>query len=370
MAYLTNLTSYHLPDISAVSAETTQAYYDHRFQILDYVNRKILELNKTEPLMAQDYLDLMYANHQSQLRFIYVVLRYNLADLLQPMMAWAYRAFRNQGFSLDYLPIELDVWQAAFREFLTTEQADQLDPIYNWMRAQHPHLVELANQEPEPLPTLNSEAEAFLWPALEGDFRTSQQIVNQYQRAGHNHLDVFNTIFIPTMYQIGRMWERGQVSAVKEHMASSIVTRLLANMQVSAPTLPDWRRRVIVTAGQNEYHQIGAWMIADSLEDDGWQVQYLGANAPEKDLLELINETRPHIVAISVNMISDLPSTERIIKRIKAERNGTVRVMVGGQAFAARSDLWQIIGADGSAPDIEGAIELARTWWNELQHQH
>jgi methanogenic corrinoid protein MtbC1 len=362
------------PHFSNISATTVKAYYEQRFQLIDHVNRKLTERNQTERLVPENALELMYTNHQNHLSFIHVVLRYGLFDLLWPTMVWAYRAYHNQGFSLEYFPSELQTWQEAFQTFLKEEQAKELDQVYNWMRAQHVDLVtqikQQQDQEPAQLPALSDSAEQFLEAALEGDFRHCQQMLNQFQVAGQTQANIFNTIIAPVMHKIGLMWEHGCINAVKEHLASSIVTRLLATMQVSTTVPQERRGHAIVTAGQNEHHQIGAWMIADSLENDGWRVQYLGANSPERDLLELIQEMHPHVVAISVNMIGNLPAAERIIRHIKDRNNNGVRVMVGGQAFAARSDLWQLIGADGSAGNIDGALELARSWWGDLQRRN
>jgi methanogenic corrinoid protein MtbC1 len=36
-----------------------------------------------------------------------------------------------------------------------------------------------------------------------------------------------------------------------------------------------------------------------------------------------------------------------------------LRVLIGGSAFRARPDLWVDIGADGFAPDLSGAVEVA-----------
>jgi methanogenic corrinoid protein MtbC1 len=42
--------------------------------------------------------------------------------------------------------------------------------------------------------------------------------------------------------------------------------------------------KAVITAAPNEFYEIGAWMISDILEFDGWEVRYLGANTPVNDL--------------------------------------------------------------------------------------
>ena len=52
---------------------------------------------------------------------------------------------------------------------------------------------------------------------------------------------------------------------------------------------------VVVTTAPNEFHEIGAWMIANTLEGDGWDIHFLGSNTPKRDLLLHLKETEARI---------------------------------------------------------------------------
>jgi len=100
---------------------------------------------------------------------------------------------------------------------------------------------------------------------------------------------------------------------------------------------------------------------------EGWDVDFLGANMPEQDLLQLIRFCRPHVLGISVAMPFNLKHVKRLIGLVRQESGvGGLRVLVGGQAFQNDPTLWRTLGADAYSPDAEGATHILTNWWQEM----
>jgi methanogenic corrinoid protein MtbC1 len=57
-------------------------------------------------------------------------------------------------------------------------------------------------------------------------------------------------------------------------------------------------------------------------------------------------------------MLFNLPNVVGLIRDLRA-RSPKLRVLIGGAAFRAKPDLWMDIGADGFAPDLTIALEVA-----------
>jgi MerR family transcriptional regulator, light-induced transcriptional regulator len=96
---------------------------------------------------------------------------------------------------------------------------------------------------------------------------------------------------------------------------------------------------------------------------DGWQVDYLGANIPQTELLNFLQASQPRILLVSVTMPFNLDVTLDLITAIKKQPEfANLKIMVGGLAFNMIPELWQITGADGYAPDAQKAVELAMDW--------
>ena len=176
----------------------------------------------------------------------------------------------------------------------------------------------------------------------------------------------YQEIMTPALYEIGRLWEEGQISAVQEHLATAISMRIMAGLYGGFVVGEPDKGAVVVTAAPNEFHEVGARMVSDQLEMDGWKVEYLGANSPLEDLLELLRQDPPFILAISVVMPFNIETVRQIIEIMKNDALlKQIRVMVGGRAFSLETNLWQKVGADGYAGDSWQAVLLSRKWWNE-----
>jgi methanogenic corrinoid protein MtbC1 len=109
-----------------------------------------------------------------------------------------------------------------------------------------------------------------------------------------------------------------------------------------------------------ELHEIGLRMVADFLEMNGWDTHYIGANTPVADIVETVALSRADLLALSATMGFHIPLVADVIKAIRTDpRTAGTRVMVGGYPFSLVDDLWVRVGADGSASDAAGALDLA-----------
>lgn len=101
-------------------------------------------------------------------------------------------------------------------------------------------------------------------------------------------------------------------------------------------------------------------MLADIFEMDGWDTYYLGANVPNRSLLQAIVSYKADVVAISATMAYHVHLVKELIALIRQDPTTShVKIMVGGLPFNLDSHLWQEVGADGYAPGAEEALEVA-----------
>lgn len=167
---------------------------------------------------------------------------------------------------------------------------------------------------------------------LTGDYRASSGIVKEMMDASVPVHDIYEHLFKPAMYRIGELWEENKISVATEHLASAVVESLLNQMYLNFRIPASSEKTVVVTCLENEYHQIGARMVADLFELKGWKVLFLGANMPKNDLLDFIHSIRPDLICISLSIYFHLPVLHTTIQKI---RNGfpELPILTGGQAF-------------------------------------
>ena len=143
---------------------------------------------------------------------------------------------------------------------------------------------------------------------------------------------LYTDLYQRALYEIGGRWERNEVSVATEHLASGIVESLL---NLSYPVLfrtPRCGRRAVVTCVASEYHRLGAKMVADTMELQGWDADFLGADTPLDGLLDAIGHTNPQVVALSLSLSERLPVLIQTIEHI-TERFPRVRLWLGGQGI-------------------------------------
>jgi len=172
---------------------------------------------------------------------------------------------------------------------------------------------------------------------LAGDKRTCKSIIDRLIEQNADILFVYQEFFQRSLYEIGELWERNEISVAREHLATSITSNLMTLFYPIIFSAEKTGEKVIVTCLANEYHQIGAKMVADVFEISGWDSYFLGANTPAKELLKFIHEHEPDILAVSLAIYSNYPRLTELLDLIINEYPH-LPILVGGQAFKWTSE--------------------------------
>lgn len=167
---------------------------------------------------------------------------------------------------------------------------------------------------------------------LEGDKLKCKSIIDRLIAQEADILTVYQDFFQRSLYDIGEMWEKNEISVASEHLATSITGNLMTLFYPVIFSAEKKGYKAIITCLAHEYHQIGAKMVADIFEIEGWDTYFLGANTPAKELLRFISENEPDVLAISLAIYSNYPRLMELIKLVQ-EHYPDLLIMVGGQAF-------------------------------------
>jgi methanogenic corrinoid protein MtbC1 len=145
--------------------------------------------------------------------------------------------------------------------------------------------------------------------------------------------EIYTDVIKRSMYRIGQLWENDRTSIAREHQATKITEIMISLIYPYILKVPKIDKKVIVTCTDKEFHELGARMVSDIFELNGWKSIYLGANTPKDELIRLIEEENPDVVAISINFYINIV---RLIKEIEliSEKCPDLQIVVGGQAFS------------------------------------
>jgi methanogenic corrinoid protein MtbC1 len=174
--------------------------------------------------------------------------------------------------------------------------------------------------------------DGYLAALLAGNKGECSRIVTNLLEGGITVRALYRELFQRAMYQVGDLWEHNRISVAREHLATSVTEFLLTLVYPRIFAVEHCGRKAVVACVANEYHQLGAKMVADIFELNGWDGYFLGANTPVTDLLALIEEKQPDFLALSLSVYFNLPTLLDTLKIVR-ESFANLDILVGGQAF-------------------------------------
>lgn len=207
---------------------------------------------------------------------------------------------------------------------------------------------------------LNELAQCYLKLLLTADRHEARARVMAEIEAGLSVKELYLDVFQPVQREIGRLWQENRIGVSHEHYCTAVTQSIMAELYPRVFTESRKSKRMVAMGAGDDAHELGIRMVADFFEMAGWDTHYLGANLPLNSALTAIEERRPHVVALSATLSSNVTSLAEVITAIRG-RPAIVHthVMVGGLSFIRNQELVEIVGADSHADDAEQAVMRA-----------
>jgi MerR family transcriptional regulator, light-induced transcriptional regulator len=202
----------------------------------------------------------------------------------------------------------------------------------------------------------------YLAAVLGGRRRDAFALVDAAVDEGLGIRELYHDVFPPVLREIGRLWQENEITVADEHLATAITQAAMARLydRLFVHDRPGARPLLIAACASAERHELGLRMICDVLEMEGWDTLFLGASVPVEDLVSMVVERRPAVVALSAAITPHLVRVREAIGAIRqAVPAGGPVIAVGGRAFADDPGLCERLGADLTASDaMEAATRL------------
>jgi MerR family transcriptional regulator, light-induced transcriptional regulator len=277
--------------------------------------------------------------------------------ILQDFLCWKRTRFLSQGYS------EQDV--VDLFENIRTTFSDGMDPAAGEKITQFIddaiRYLDCKKQRPDttvdPLSELSANYRAFL---LAGDRKQASTLILDSAAAGTPVRDIYLHVFQNSLYEIGRLWQTNQITIAQEHFFTAATQMIMSQLYPYIFAHQKNGLRMIAASVDSNMHDIGIRMVADFFEMDGWDTYYLGGNAPSQAIIQALQETNPHLLALSATISKQIPIIERVIQGVREyDQSNQVKVIVGGPPFNISENLWKKVGSDGFATSADEAVSLA-----------
>lgn len=200
----------------------------------------------------------------------------------------------------------------------------------------------------------------YLEALLRGDRKASRRVVEETLQSGIPANSVYLHLIWPVMAEIERLVRADKVTAVQEHLATRINRTIVDQLQNKLPRRPAKHMKVAVCCAKEELQELGAQMIADLFESDGWQVRFLGGGLTNDDIFGYVNEYAPDVLVVYGTTAKQAPDVRRLIDKIRSVNAWPeMRIIVSGGLFNRAEGLWEEIGADGFAATAAELLHVA-----------
>jgi methanogenic corrinoid protein MtbC1 len=137
------------------------------------------------------------------------------------------------------------------------------------------------------------------------------------------------------LVEIGRRWERGQLSVIEEHLASSALERALAAASAAIP-VPLRAPRCLLAAAEGDEHTLGLSLVELCLREAGWRAEWAGSRTRTSDVLDRLRRGGIRMVSVSASAVmSDASALERVVTEIGAgcRETGSLLALGGDGAW-------------------------------------
>jgi methanogenic corrinoid protein MtbC1 len=170
-------------------------------------------------------------------------------------------------------------------------------------------------------------------------------------------VDIYVDVFSAALHEVGYLWEQNKINVAQEHIATAITQYAIAMIypRLVPPALS--RGNMVVTGVCGEQHQVGANLVADAMEANGWAVRFLGTNLPHSTVVATLEEVSADVLCISTTLVANLPSAAELIRTVRSKLGlKAPRIVLGGAAFLRTPDFVKELGSAYVFADLRQAL--------------
>jgi methanogenic corrinoid protein MtbC1 len=175
---------------------------------------------------------------------------------------------------------------------------------------------------------------------------------------------IYSDLMAPCARELGAMWERDEANFAEVTLGLGRLQQMMRDLSYDfggEVTPEHGEDRVLLAAPPGEQHTFGVLMVAEYFRREGWDVVAMPL-ASAAELEDAIRHDWYAVAGFSAGSADALDPLASIIRAIrKVSLNRSLRVMVGGAAFAERPELVAHVGADAWAEDARRAPMQAKT---------
>ncbi len=207
-----------------------------------------------------------------------------------------------------------------------------------------------------------ADVEEFAKLVLSPDENVAHACIEAMRARGISVETIYLDLLAPVARYLGELWEQDLCDFTEVTLGLGRLHRVLRELSpaFSQPNdRPSNGRRVLLLPGMGEQHTFGLVMVAEFFRRAGWDV----AGGPWEagaDPVVMVKREWFDVVGFSLASELHLDALGECIRKVReAALNPSLRILVGGPAFAANPDYVSRVHADAATNDGSKAPDVA-----------
>ncbi len=142
-------------------------------------------------------------------------------------------------------------------------------------------------------------------------------------------LEFVQHVLAPSMYKIGELWHKKQISVAQEHMFSACVQRLVFSLINNMLPMANKRRSMIFSTLAGENHEFGILLTSFLAANLRYTCHYLGKDLPGDEIFKVNQNINADIIVLSIVLS---PPSDSLIEQLNDLAAGLehTQIWVGG----------------------------------------
>ena len=202
--------------------------------------------------------------------------------------------------------------------------------------------------------------ENYLDALLTGDRNASRKVIEKALQTGIPANSVYMDIVWPIMVEVDRLWRSDKITSAQESFATRINRTIVDQLQNKLPCREVTEKKIVVYSASSEQGELGAQMIVDLFESNGWETRFLGGSVSTDDVMAFTQQYNPDILLVYGMNADKAPEVRQLINKTRQiNAHPDMQIMLSGGIFDRAEGLWEEIGADLYAENPAQAIKIA-----------
>ncbi len=191
-----------------------------------------------------------------------------------------------------------------------------------------------------------------------GKRANAREMIFAAQDRGIAASKLLKSVVWPAMEQVDKLYREHEISRITEHMSTRINRMVADQLGGLLARKPKNGKRMVITCGDGEGEELGAQILADLFEANGWSVWFLGCGVPNDEILQFVGKIRPDVLTVYGTVPGGVPDVRRLVDMVReVGACDDMQILVTGGVFNRADGLAEEVRADLFAPDCREALK-------------